>query len=139
METLIKITELIGAAVGGGWLVHILSIRAKVRTEKAGATKAEAEAGKQIIENKSDEIENIRKTMDAVYKPIIDDLSRQVAELRDEVREVRDENSRLKDENADLRRALREIRPDIVPSVKSTQAQNQARGKNGRFVKKDQQ
>jgi|GEM_PF-6922851 len=132
METLIKIAELIGAAVGGGWLVHILSIRAKVRTENAGASKAEASA-------KADEIENIRKTMDAVYKPIIDDLTRQVAELRVEVREVRDENSRLKEENADLRRALREIRPDIVPSAKSTQAKNQDRGKNGRFVKKEEQ
>ena len=128
---IVQIIELVGAAVGGGWISHLFSIRAKVRTEKAGASKAEAEA-------KADEIENIRKTMDAVYKPIIDDLKNQVAELRDEVREVRAENERLKDENDKLRDAIREIQPDLLPSKRSENAQRQARSSDGRFTKEAQ-
>jgi peptidoglycan hydrolase CwlO-like protein len=128
---LIQIAELVGAAVGGGWISHLFSVRSKVRQEKAGADKAETEV-------KADQIENIRKTMDDVYKPIIDDLKRQVSELRDEVREVREENERLKDENDQLRDAIREIDPNIVPSRRSVNAQRQARGANGQFAKKEE-
>ena len=128
---LIQIAELVGAAVGGGWISHLFSVRSKVRQEKAGADKAETEV-------KADQIENIRKTMDDVYKPIIDDLKRQVSELRDEVREVREENERLKDENDQLRDAIREIDPNIVPSRRSVNAQRQARGANGQFTKKEE-
>lgn len=128
---LIQIAELVGAAVGGGWISHLFSVRSKVRQEKAGADKAETEV-------KADQIENIRKTMDDVYKPIIDDLKRQVSELRDEVREVREENERLKDENDQLRDAIREIDPNIVPSRRSVNAQRQARGSNGQFAKKEE-
>ena len=128
---LIQIAELVGAAVGGGWISHLFSVRSKVRQEKAGADKAETEV-------KADQIENIRKTMDDVYKPIIDDLKRQVSELRDEVREVREENQRLKDENDQLRDAIREIDPNIVPSRRSVNAQRQARGANGQFAKKEE-
>lgn len=127
---LIQIAELVGAAVGGGWISHLFSVRSKVRQEKAGADKAETEV-------KADQIENIRKTMDDVYKPIIDDLKRQVSELRDEVREVREENERLKDENDQLREAIREIDPNIVPSRRSVNAQRQQRGANGQFVKEE--
>ena len=128
---LIQIAELVGAAVGGGWISHLFSVRSKVRQEKAGADKAETEV-------KADQIENIRKTMDDVYKPIIDDLKRQVSELRDEVREVREENERLKDENDQLRDAIRELDPTIVPSRRSVNAQRQARGANGQFAKKEE-
>ena len=128
---LIQIAELVGAAVGGGWISHLFSVRSKVRQEKAGADKAETEV-------KADQIENIRKTMDDVYKPIIDDLKRQVSELRNEVREVREENERLKDENDQLRDAIREIDPNIVPSRRSVNAQRQTRGANGQFAKKEE-
>ena len=78
--------------------------------------------------------------MDDVYKPIIEDLKRQVNELRDEVREVREENQRLKDENDQLRDAIREIDPNIVPSKRSVAAKRQAaempRKTNGQFAKK---
>ena len=128
---IVQIIELVGAAVGGGWVSHLLTIRSRVRQEKAGASKAEAEA-------KADEIENIRKTMDAVYKPIIDDLKNQVSELRQEVKEVREENERLKDENDKLRDAIREIQPDLLPSKRSENARRQARGRNGQFTKEAQ-
>lgn len=132
---IIQIGELIGAAILGGWVSRVLTIRSRVRQEQAGASKAEAEA-------KADQIENIRKTMDDVYRPIIDDLKRQVNELREEVREVRAENERLKDENDELRDAIREIDPNIVPSKRSVNAKRQAaeqpRGANGQFTKKEE-
>lgn len=131
METIIQIAELLGAAIAASWITRILTIRSRVRQENAGATKAEAEA-------KADEIDNIRKTMDEVYKPIIDDLKRQIAELRQEVKEVRQENAQLKDENDALRDTLREIRPDIVPSKRSENARRQPRNGNGQFVKKEE-
>lgn len=126
----IQIAELVGSAIIGGWFSRILTVRSRVRQEQAGASKAEAEA-------KADEIENIRKTMDAVYKPIIEDLKRQVAELRDEVREVRAENEKLKAENGELRDAVREIRPDLVPTRREANARKQPRNGNGTFAKKE--
>ena len=122
---------MLGTAFAASWLTRVLTIKARVRQEKAGADKAETEV-------KADQIENIRKTMDDVYKPIIDDLKRQVSELRDEVREVREENERLKDENDQLRDAIREIDPNIVPSKRSVNAQRQQRGANGQFAKKEE-
>ncbi len=119
---------MLGVGIAAGWVSRVLTIRARVRQENAEAGKAEAGL-------KSDEIENIRKTMDDVYKPIIEDLKHQIAELRQEVGEVRAENSQLKDENDQLRDALREIRPDLVPSKRSINAQNQARNELGQFVK----
>lgn len=127
---IIQVSELVGAAILGGWVSRVLTIRSRVRQEQAGADKAETEV-------KADQIENIRKTMDDVYKPIIDDLKRQVSELREEVKEVREENSRLKDENDQLRDAIREIQPDLVPSKRSVNAQNQRRNADGTFAKKE--
>ena len=129
MELLLRLAELFGTAIAASWITRILTIRARVRQEQAGADKAETEV-------RADQIENIRKTMDDVYKPIIDDLKRQVSELREEVREVREENERLKDENDQLRDAIREIQPDLVPSRRSINASNQPRLKNGQFTKK---
>lgn len=131
METFFRIAELLGTAFAASWITRLLTIKARVRQEKAGASKAEAEA-------KADEIENIRQTMDAVYKPIIEDLKKQVAELRGEVRDVRQENERLKAENGELREALREIRPDLVPTRRESNARKQPRKDNGQFRKKEE-
>jgi len=75
---IIQIVELVGAAVGGGWISHLFSIRARVRTEKAGAAKAETEV-------KADQIENIEKMMEKAYTPIIENLTEQVNKLQDKV------------------------------------------------------
>ena len=131
LDTFIRIGELVGAAVLGGWVSRILTIRSRVRQEGAAADKAETEV-------KADQIENIEKLVEKVYKPTIDTLAAQVRDLRAEVDAVRKENEELKAENAQLRDAIREIQPDLVPSKKSVQARGQARGVNGRFVKKEE-
>ena len=129
-EIIVRVVELLLAAVAASLITRFLTIKARVKQEKALAEKAQEEVGQF-------QIDNVRKTMEEVYKPIIDDLKRQVAELRDEVREVREENNRLKDENDQLRDAIREINPDLVPSKRSENARRQARGSNGQFVKKE--
>ena len=130
LDTFIRIGELVGAAVLGGWVSRILTIRSRVRQEGAAADKAETEV-------KADQIENIEKLVEKVYKPTIDTLTAQVRDLRAEVDAVRKENEELKAENAQLRDAIREIQPDLVPSKKSVQAREQSRGANGRFVKRE--
>ncbi len=127
------ITALLSGGFGGivGW-------RAKKRLDQAEANKVEEEA-------KASQIDNIRKTMDEVYKPIIDDLKKAIAdarqdaeracervnELEDKVdvlekenRELRRENSALRDalekENRELRHensALRDVINEIRPDV----------------------
>jgi predicted RNase H-like nuclease (RuvC/YqgF family) len=135
-DIFITLTEMIGAAVAGGWVTHILSIRSKVRQEKANAAKAETEV-------ESDKIANLRKVIDDAYRPIIEDLRNQVEGFKSEVRELSGkvdrleaENDTLREENRALRDAVRSINPDLVPSFLSIKAKNQPRGKSGQFVKK---
>ena len=45
------------------------------------------------------------------------------------------QSARLRKENEELRDAVREIRPDVVPSRRSINASNQARNDKGQFVK----
>lgn len=145
LETIIRIVELLGAAVAASWITRLLTIRSRVRQENAGATKAEAEA-------KADEIENIRKTMDEIYKPMLDDLRDKATEAMNEAAEARKradeamdkvivleaENRELRRENAQLRDAIREIDPELVPSKRSENARRQPRNGNGQFVKKEE-
>lgn len=142
METVWRILEFVGVAIAGGWLYHILTLKSRVKQQDAETTKTEEEA-------KSSQIDNIKKIMDDLYQPMIDDLKVQVKELKGDVAEVKeeneslkkevadlkDENARLKKENEELRDALREIRPDVVPSRRSINAQNQRRNPNGTFAK----
>ncbi len=127
---IIQIAELIGAAILGGWISRILTIRSRVRQENAGAGKAEAEA-------KASQIENIEALVEKVYKPTIEQLTNRVEKLQAEVDLLREDNNRLKDENDQLRDAIREIQPDLVPSKRSINASNQPRLKNGQFTKKE--
>ena len=124
----LTLTEMIGAAVAGGWVTHILSIRSKVRQEKANAQKAETEVD-------TDKIDNIRKVMDDVYRPIIEDLKKQVEDLTAKVSKIQNENDQLREENRALREAVRSISPELAPSFLSIKAKNQPRGKGGKFVK----
>lgn len=149
MPYIIQIGELIGAAILGGWISRIMTIRSRVRQENAGAGKAEAEA-------KASQIENIESLVEKVYKPTIETLTREVQELREKVDRLEDdkdvlgekvdnleqENKKLRNENDQLRDAIREIQPDLVPSKRSVNAKRQAadqpRAVNGQFTKKEE-
>lgn len=144
MPYIIQVGELVGAAILGGWISRILTIRSRVRQENAGASKAEAEA-------KADQIDNIRKTMDDIYKPIIEELRKTAAdamaeagearkradEAMDKVEALEKENRELRRENAQLRDAIREINPDLVPSLRGENGKSAPRRKDGRFAKKE--
>ncbi len=145
IDTIARIVELAVAVVGSAIVTRIITIRQRVRQEKSAADKAEAEV-------KADQIENIRKTMDEVYKPIIEDLRKTAADAMAEASEARkvaaealdkveileQENRELRRENTQLRDAIREINPDLVPSKRGANASSQARGADGRFVKKEE-
>ena len=144
LDSIARIVELIVAIVGASVITRIITIRQRVRQEKAGADKAETEV-------KSDQIENIRKTLEEVYKPIIEDLKKTAEEARQEASEARKtarealdkaealerENRELRRENAELRDAIRVLQPDLVPSRRSENASRQERGRKGQFVKEE--
>lgn len=138
LDIIIRIAELLGAAILGGWVSRILTVRARVRTENAGADKAETEV-------RSDQIDNIEKLVEKVYKPTIETLENQVKELRWEVGELRKENAKvlsenevLKAENTRYRKVILELRPDLVtekPDRRVENGKNQARNADGTFAK----
>lgn len=145
-DTIRTIIELLAVIVGGGWLIRLLTVKSHVKQE-------EAEANKSVEELKEKQIDNIKKIMDDLYQPMIDDLKETVKglkkdmsdmkeeneSLKKEMAELRDENTRLRKENEELRDAVREIRPDVVPSRRSINASNQARNDRGQFVKMEEE
>jgi len=137
METILRIAELLGAAVAASWITRILTIRARVRQEQAGAAKAETEV-------KADQIENIEKMMEKAYNPIIEGLTDQVNKLQEKVEKLEAEKDKqdqrieeLENENRQLRRALREVCPDSIPSRRGACARSQLRNADGTFAKKE--
>ena len=139
IDIVIRIAEVLGAAIAAGWISRALTIRQRVRQEKAGADKAEAEV-------RSDQIENIEKLVEKAYKPIIEDLSRQVQALQVKVEKLEGEKDALnvrvdevESENRMLRSIVKEVRPDLVPSRRGSNAKKQQRNQNGTFAKKEEQ
>ena len=136
----IDYTNLIGmflSAVGASVLTRIFTIRARVRQEKAGADKAEAEV-------KSDQIENIEKMVEKAYKPIVEDLTQQVQKLQEKVEKLEEDKDSLNEriegleaENSNLRSIIREVRPDLVPSRRGEHGKSQQRNPDGTFAKKE--
>lgn len=138
MGTILQLVEVFGAAVAASWITRILTIRARVRQEQAGADKAETEV-------KADQIDNIERLVEKVYKPTIETLENQVKELRWEVAQVRQENARviaendeLKTQNKQYRMVILELRPDLItekPSRRGENAKSQPRNPDGTFAK----
>ena len=138
------IVDIIAVIIAGGWLVRLLTVKSRVKQEKAEADKADADA-------KTGEIDNVRKIFEELYQPFLDDLEKRIgtvqetveavekenAKLKKRMAELEEENSCLRKENEELRDALREIRPDVVPSKRSINAQNQPRNENGTFARKE--
>lgn len=134
----IQILEMLGTAITASWLTRILTIRARVRQEKAGAAKAETEV-------KADQIENIEKMMEKAYNPIIESLTKQIKNLQDKVDNLEADKDRqeqrieeLENENRLLRAALREVCPDSVPSRRGTNGKSAKRNPDGTFAKMEE-
>lgn len=133
----VQIFEMLGAAIAASWLTRILTIRARVRQENAGAAKAETEV-------KADQIENIEKMMEKAYTPIIEGLTDQVNKLQKKVEKLEAEKDKqdqrideLEAENRQLRRALREVCPDSIPSRRGKNGRTALRDEKGHFIKKE--
>lgn len=135
IETII--TAVLGA-LGGGGVGSFIGWRAKKRQDEAEAKKTEQEV-------KSDQIENIEKMVEKAYKPIIEDLTRQIKTLQEKVEKLESEkdaqNERIDEleaENRKLRAALKEVSPDSIPSQRGDNGKTAPRSKDGRFTKQRQ-
>ena len=133
----IQILEMLGTAIAASWLTRILTIRARVRQENAGAAKAETEV-------KSDQIENIEKMMEKAYNPIIEGLTKQIKSLQEKVDKLEAEKDakdqrieELESEVLQLRKAVREVCPDLVPSRRGKNGRTALRDEKGHFIKKE--
>ena len=134
----IQILEMLGTAITASWLTRILTIRARVRQEKAGAAKAETEV-------KADQIENIEKMMEKAYNPIIESLTKQIKNLQEKVDKLEKEKDakdqrieELESEVLQLRKAIREVCPDLVPSRRGTNGKSAKRNQDGTFAKMEE-
>lgn len=137
----IQILEMLGTAIAASWLTRILTIRSRVRQEKAGAAKAETEV-------RADQIENIERLVEKAYKPTIETLENRVKELSWEVEQLRAENARVlarKEEveaqNATYRKIILELRPDLIPERTDRRGANgktALRDEKGHFVKREE-
>ena len=135
LDNIGRIAEVIGVAIGSSWLTHILTVRSRVRKEKADAAKAETEV-------EADKIANLRKIIDDAYRPIIEDLKAEITDLKGqmaeqqaEMAEIRSKNEVLEAENKALREAVKSIKADAAPDIRSIQAQHRPRKSNGQFTK----
>lgn len=145
MEIFWRIVELVIAVVGASVLTRILTIRERVKQEKSNTEKADAEA-------KKEQIDNIRKTMEEVYRPIIEDLQKAVAdaradadkacervnELEEKVDALEKENRKYKRENEALNEKIAELesKVDGTKHPETAKDTTRARDASGRFVKK---
>lgn len=126
------------AALGGGGIGSLIGWSAKKRQENAEAAKTETEV-------KGDQIENIEKLVEKAYKPIIEDLTRQIKTLQEKVEKLeaeKDEKDQrideLEHEVRQLRAALREACPESIPSQRGENGKNAPRSKDGRFARKEE-
>jgi hypothetical protein len=134
----IQILEMLGTAIAASWLTKILTIRARVRQEKAGAAKAETEV-------KADQIDNIERLVEKAYKPTIETLENRVKKLSWEVEQLRagnakilSRNEELEAQNATYRKIILELRPDLIPERPDRRGENaksQPRNPDGTFAK----
>ena len=123
-------------AVAAYWITRILTIRARVRQEKADADKKDEEV-------KSDQIDNIEKMMQKAYTPIIEGLTKQVKQLQEKVDKLETEKDEkdqrideLEQEVRQLRTAMRGVFPEAVPSRRGENGKNALRNPDGTFAKK---
>ena len=123
MDTIIKIAELLGAAIAASWITRILTIRSRVRQENADADKAETEV-------KADQIDNLEATIKKVYDPIIERLTNQINQLSGEMERLRQENATLKAENQELRREVDRLNSQAL-------FRNTNRSRDGKFAPRE--
>ena len=131
-----RIVEIIVAIVGSAVITRIITIRQRVRKEQAAAEKA-------FTEVKADQIANIEKLVEKVYKPTIETLTKQVAILRQKVEALeqdkdalRDKLEALEEENKELKAENERLRQDYENLRQEASWQNKHRGPDGKFASK---
>ena len=116
-----EIIGYIGTAIGAGGLTQIVNWR-------LNRTKAREEV-------KSDEIDNIKKSVE-VYQTIIADQSKRITELTEEVNGLREQ---LRNERGEYQRQIDSLQKQIIEITRVLGMQNRQRirdERSGRFVPK---
>lgn len=116
-----EIISYVGSAVGGGFLTQIVNWRLNRRKAKA--------------EVKSDELENLRKTMQEFYDPLVSRQNQRIGELEAEVKTLREQ---LAYERNEHQKQIQQLQKQIVEitRVLGIDANKRIRDeKTGRFQK----
>ena len=117
-----EIMTYVGTAIGAGGLTQVVNWR--INRKKANE------------EVKSDEIENIRKSID-VYQTIISDQNKRITELTQEVNTLREQ---LRIERNEHQKQIDSLQKQIIEITRVLGMQNRQRirdEKTGRFQKKE--
>lgn len=109
----------IATALGGGGIATLLNWRLNKKRGEA--------------EVQGNEIDNINKVVESVYKPIIDSQNKRIADLQHEVDNLRKERAEMEQSYRAQIASLQKQITDITRAL-GIKAQNVARGKDGRFI-----
>ena len=112
----------IATALGGGGIATLLNWRLNKKRGEA--------------EVQGNEIDNINKVVESVYKPIIDSQNKRIADLQHEVDNLRKERAEMEQSYRAQIASLQKQITDITRAL-GIKAQNVARGKDGRFIQID--
>lgn len=112
----------LGGALGGGGIASVFTLRS-----------ARKKASEEV---KSDEIENIRKSVE-VYQTIIADQNQRISELTQEVNTLREQ---LRTERNEHQKQIDSLQKQIIEITRVLGMENRRRirdEKTGRFLKKE--
>lgn len=118
--------EIIGyvlTALGGGGVTQFFNWRLNKR--------------KGTAEVKRDEIENIHRTVEDVYKPLIDQQNQRIRELESEVKQLREQLSAERTEHQQQIAAMQKQIVEINRALGLNARQAIRDSKTGQFISKD--
>lgn len=90
------------------------------------------------IRKKQGEIETVKKLVDDVYKPLIEEQNKQIAELRQEVNSLYDDVKRLRSERDECKAALASIRSQVEGLAEGRPSRDNKTGRYAPRRKRDE-
>ena len=116
-----EILGYLGAAGGGGGITALINWRYNKK--------------KNAVDLKSDEIENIRKSLE-VYQTIISDQNKRILELNEEVQKLREDKIKMEEAYQHQLSTMQKQITELYRAM-GIKANKQARNKLGQYIKND--
>lgn len=116
-----EILGYLGAAGGGGGITALINWRYNKK--------------KNAADLKSDEIENIRKSLE-VYQTIISDQNKRILELNEEVQKLREDKIKMEEAYQHQLSTMQKQITELYRAM-GIKANKQARNKLGQYIKND--